>query len=160
MNKNKTLIAYATKSGVTEESANAISEVLKNKYKFEVDLLNLIKNPSADITPYDNVFIGSGIRMGRWYKKALRFLYNNFGGKNVFIFISSCKAGDPKDYEDAINQYIENILVKYPHVKPVEVKAFGGRMKIFGKTITDNYDMENVKSWADEIGKKLNEKSQ
>jgi menaquinone-dependent protoporphyrinogen oxidase len=160
MNKNKTLIAYATKSGVTEESANAISEVLKNKYKFEVDLLNLMKTPSPDITSYKNIFIGSGIRMGKWYKQALRFLNGNFDGKNVFIFISSCKAGDPKDYEDAIKQYIENVLVEYPHVKPVEVKASGGRMKIFGKTITDNYDVEKVKSWADEIGKKLKEKSQ
>lgn len=160
MNKSKTLIAYATKSGVTEETANAISEVLKNKYKFEIDLVNLMKNLPPDITPYKNIIIGNGIRMGRWYKQALIFLDNNFGGKNVFIFISSCKAGDPKDYEDAINQYIENVLVKYPHVKPVEVKAFGGRMKIFGKTITDNYDIEKVKSWADEIGKKLKEKSQ
>lgn len=155
MNKNKTLIAYATKSGVTEESANAISEVLKNNYKFEVDLINLMKNPPPDITSYMNIFIGSGIMKGRWYKQALRFLSNNFDEKNVFIFISSCKAGEPKDYEDAINQYIENVLVKYPHVKPVEVKASGGRMKIFGKTITDNYDIEKMKSWADEIGKKL-----
>ena len=155
MNKNKTLIAYATKSGVTDESAYAISEVLKNKYKFEVDLVNLMKNPYPDITSYNNIFIGSGIRMGRWYKQAVKFLSSNFDGKNVFIFISSCKAGDPKDYEDAINQYIENVLVKYTDIKPVEVKAFGGRMKIFEKTITDNYDIEKVKSWADEIGKKL-----
>ncbi|MCK4322300.1 hypothetical protein KAX08_07270 [candidate division WOR-3 bacterium] len=153
--KNKTMVAFATKGGVTGESANVIAEVLKIKYRFEVDLVNLMKNPSPDITTYKNIFIGSGIRMGRWYKQALKFLKNNFEEKNVVIFPSSCTAGNPKKHEEAIQKYIDNILIKFPHIKPFATEAFGGRMKIMGKTIEDNCDMDKVKAWVEKIGKKL-----
>lgn len=151
----RTLIAYATKGGVTEESANAIADVLRTKHDFEVDLINLKKNPSPDLTRYKNIFIGSGIRMGRWYKQALKLLDNNFEGKNVVIFLSSCSAGNPEKYEEAITKYIDDVLAKYPHVKPVAAEAFGGRMKMFGKKVEDNCDIEKVRTWADSVSEEL-----
>jgi menaquinone-dependent protoporphyrinogen oxidase len=153
----KTLIAYATKGGVTEESANVIADVLRTKHDFEVDLVNLRKKRSPDLTPYKNIFIGSGIRMGRWYKVALKFLENNFEGKNVVIFLSSCSAGNPEKHEEAMTKYINDVLVKYPHVKPIVAEAFGGRMKMLGKTVEDNFDMDKVRAWVEEVGKKLTE---
>jgi menaquinone-dependent protoporphyrinogen oxidase len=155
MGTKKILIAYATKGGVTEESALIISNVLKEKYGFEIDTINLKKNPSPDLAQYSNIIIGSGIRMGRWYKHALKLLENDFQNKKVAIFLSSGEGGEPDKHEQAINKYIKNVLAKYPHVKPVAAEAFGGRMKIMGKTITDNYDTEKVKAWAEELGKKL-----
>jgi menaquinone-dependent protoporphyrinogen oxidase len=149
----KTLVAYATKGGVTEESANIIASVLRDKYKFEVDVINLAKNPKPDISQYRNLVIGSGIRMGRWYKQALKLLESDFHNKKVALFLSSGEAGDPDKHEQSITKYINKVLEKYPHVKPVASEAFGGRMKIFGKMITDNYDAEKVKIWIEEVGK-------
>jgi menaquinone-dependent protoporphyrinogen oxidase len=153
----KTLVAYATKGGVTEESANIIVSVLRNKYKLEVDVINLTKNPKPDISQYRNVVIGSGVRIGKWYKQALKLLESDFHNKKVVIFLSSGEAGDPDKHEQSITKYITKILEKYPHVKPVAVEAFGGRMKIFGKMITDNYDAEKVKVWIEEVGKVFTE---
>ena len=153
--QQRTLVAYATKGGVTEESANVIAEVLREKHGLEVDLVALKKNPSPDLAQYKNIFIGSGIRIGRWYKPALKFLENNFENKNVIIFLSSGEAGNPEKHDQAITKYIKAVLVKYPNVKPIAAEAFGGRMKIFRKIITDNYDMRKVRAWAEEVGKKL-----
>ena len=74
----KSLVAYATKGGVTAESAQIIAEVLEKQFKHEVDVVNLEEHKSPDITPYDNVFIGSGIRAGQWYGRAKKMLKNDY----------------------------------------------------------------------------------
>lgn len=43
------------------------------------------------------------------------------------------------------------------HIKPVAAEAFGGRIKILVKTVSDNRDMAKVRAWAEELGKKLTE---
>ena len=96
------------------------------------------------------------VRMGKVYKEALKFLeMNDFENKKVAIFLSSGKAGDPKSYDDAIAKYIKGTLEKHPHVKPVATEAFGGRIKILGFTVSDKRDVDNVRAWAEELGKKL-----
>ncbi len=151
MNGNKTLIAYVTKSGVTGENAEIISHILREHYGLEVNLVNLKKNSKPDLSQYDNVIIGSGIRMGMWYGKANKFLKNDFKDKKVAIFLSSGTAGDLETYQEAITKYINKKLTKNPHVKPVLTEAFGGRYSNFDYT-----DPEKVKAWAIELGKKLN----
>ena len=150
MNGNKTLIAYVTKSGVTGENAQIISHILTEHYELEVNVVNLKKNSKPDLPQYDNVIIGSGIRMGMWYGKANKFLKNDFKDKKVAIFLSSGTAGDPETFQKAITKYIDKKLTKYPHVKPVLTEAFGGRYSNFDYT-----DPEKVKEWAIELGKKL-----
>ena len=68
---------FATKGGVTAESAQMIAEVLEKQFNHEVTVVNLQQNKSPDIKPYDNIFIGSGIRMGQWYGRAKKMLKNN-----------------------------------------------------------------------------------
>jgi len=46
---DKTLIAYVTKGGVTEEGASVIVNVLRDKYGFEMDVVNLRKTLRPDI---------------------------------------------------------------------------------------------------------------
>lgn len=154
----KTLIAYATKGGVTGESARVIADVLRQKYGFEVDVFDLKKTSTPDIAQYKNVIIGSGIRMGRWYKRARKMLEHDYTGKNVVLFVSACSAGDPEKHGEAVKSYLDNMLAKFPHVKPVAVQAFGGRMKMFGKVV-DNCDPDKVRTWAEDIGNKLKEES-
>jgi menaquinone-dependent protoporphyrinogen IX oxidase len=151
MNGKKTLIAYASKSGVTEENAKIISDILISNYGHEVNLINLNENSKPNISQYDNVIIGSGIRIARWYGKANKFLKNDFTGKKVAIFLSSGYAGKPETYQEAITKYIDKKLAKNPHINPVAAEAFGGRYK----DVEDYTDPEKVKAWAIELGKKL-----
>ena len=83
-------MVFETKGGVTGESADIIASVLREKYGFTVDVVNLKEKPKPDLSVYKNIFIGSGIRVGRWYGRAKKFLKNDFEGKSVVIFLSAC----------------------------------------------------------------------
>jgi hypothetical protein len=48
-------------------------------------------------------------------------------------------------------------LEKYPYLKPVATEAFGGRIKILGFNILNEFNIEKVKAWAEELSKKLKE---
>ncbi len=152
MKHNKTLVAYESKSGVTEESARKIADVLRSKYQLEVDLVNLKKQNILDCSQYQNIIIGGGVRAGKVYSKALKCLENDFSGKKVAFFVSSGDAGDPEKYQKAKIEYIENVLANYPNVKPIATEAFGGRMKVLWKT-WDYTDLAKVEAWAEELGK-------
>lgn len=161
MGGEKTLIAYATRGGATEEVALKIAEVLKQKFGFEVDVVNLRKNPSPDISPHQNIIVGSGVRVQHVYKEAVNFLEkNDFEGKNVAFFILSLEAGHPQSYSKAVEKYIRRLLEKYPSVKPVAAEAFGGRMKFLGFTIADARDFRKVEVWAENLGERLRGKKQ
>ncbi len=155
MSDNKTLIVYATKSGATEEYASMIEKVLRDKYGLEVDVVNLRKNKKPDFTPYHNIIIGSGVRMGKWYKEAKKFLDNDFGDRKVAIFLASRRAGIPEMYDEAVKNYITDVLAKHPHIKPVATEAFGGIKKKKERTILDLRDPAKASAWAEELGKKL-----
>ncbi len=155
MAPNKTLIAYETKGGATEESARKIADVLRSKYRLEVDLVDLKKQNVDDCSKYQNIIIGGGVRAGKVYDKALKCLENDYTGKKVAFFVSSGDAGDPEKYAKAKTKFVENVLANYPNVKPVSTEAFGGRMKILGRTVLDNIDLAKVEVWAEELGNKF-----
>ena len=67
MTGNKTLIAYTTKGGATEKTAQKIAEVLRAKYGLEVDLVNLRKQSAPSLEPYKNVIVASGVRSSKIY---------------------------------------------------------------------------------------------
>jgi menaquinone-dependent protoporphyrinogen IX oxidase len=155
MSANKTLIAYQTKSGATEEYARKIADVLRSKFQLEVDLVDLEKQKMINCSLYQNFVIGAGVRAGKVYDKALKCLENKFEGKRVAFFVSSGEAGDPKTYESAKAKFVENTLTRYPNINPVGLNAFGGRMKILGKSIFNNIDLSKAEAWAEELGKKF-----
>ena len=155
MNANKTRIAYETKGGATEEAARKIADVLRSKYQLEVDLVDLKEQKVPDLSQYRNLVVGGGVRGGRVYSKALKFLKNDFSGKRVAFFVSSSWAGTPGSYENAKVKFVENTLAKYPNINPVSTEAFGGRIKILRKTMVDNTDLAKVEAWAEELGKKF-----
>lgn len=159
MNAKKTLIVYETKGGATEQSARKIAEVLRSKFQFEVDLIDLKEQKVPDLTQFKNVVVGGGVRMGRVYSKAVKFLENDFTGKKVAFFVSSTWAGTPKQesYDAAKAKFVENTLAKFPQINAVSAEAFGGRIRYFRKTMVDNTDMSKVEAWAEELGKKFTE---
>jgi menaquinone-dependent protoporphyrinogen IX oxidase len=151
MSENKTLIAYATRGGTTEEYAKAISSVLKDEFKMQADLVNLKKSRNPDLTQYQNIIVGAGIKMFKMHKEGAEFLEKkNFGDKNVGIFLSSLV---PRD--EAIKKYVDVILQKNTTLKPIAVEVFGGRMRMFGRTSQDMTDIEKAKEWTRKISEHL-----
>ena len=152
---NKTLVAYQTKGGATEEAAKTISETLRSKFQFEVDLVDLKEQKPFELTPYQNVIVGGGVRAGRVYGKTLKFLENDLAGKKVAFFVCSSWAGTPGSYDNAKSKFVEKTLTKYPKIIFVGSEAFGGRIRYFKKTMLDNTDLTKVEVWAEELGKKF-----
>ena len=89
MSASKTLIAYVSKQGATEESARKISETLRSKFRLEVDLVDLKEQKPLDLVQYQNIIVGGGVRGGRVYGKTLKFLENDLSGKKVAFYVSS-----------------------------------------------------------------------
>ena len=151
MSENRTLIAYATHGGTTEDYAKAIASVLTEEFKVHVELVNLRKDHNLDLLPYRNVIVGMGIRRFKIYKEGAEFLEKtDFGDRKVVIFVSALM---PKDH--VIEKYIDKIIQKNPELKPIAVEVLGGRMKVLGRAISDKTDIEKSKVWARKIAKQL-----
>jgi len=150
----KTLIVYASKSGANSEAANAIADALKTTYGMDITVADL-KNGSPDITPFQNIIVGSGIRATSVYKEAVDFLGRDFGDRKVALYFCCGGGGDPKTRNQSAEDNSKKALAKNKSLKPIDVVAFGGRMKILGRVVWDNRDMNKVREWAIELGKKF-----
>jgi len=155
MSANKTLIAYVSKGGATEEAAMKIADTLRSKFQLEVDLVDLKEQKVPHLGQYQNVVTGGGVRGGRVYGKTLKFLENDLSGKKVAFFVSSSWAGTPGSYKNAKTKFVENTLTKYPKINIISTEAFGGRIRYFRRTMLDNMDLAKVEAWAEEIGQKF-----
>jgi menaquinone-dependent protoporphyrinogen IX oxidase len=152
MSENRTLIAFESKSGATEESAQKIAQILRSNFGLEVDLVDLGKQKIKDCQTYRNVVIGSGVRKAKIYEKALKCLENDYSGKRVAFFVCSGDAGEPAKYAAAKANFAEATIAQFPKIAPASVEAFGGRYKILGKTVTDTFDIRKVEAWALTLG--------
>ena len=155
--ENKTLIAYATKGGATEEAANLIAETLREKCSLEVDLVNLRRQPNPDTAQYMSIVVGGGVRAGKIYKEAVEFVKQDLSGKRVAFFICSGAAGSALHHDEVAEKYITKGLANTLNVKPVAIEAFGGCIRILGKAFTDRRDPAKIQAWAEELGKKFSE---
>ncbi|HER54361.1 MAG TPA: hypothetical protein ENO13_00470 [Candidatus Bathyarchaeota archaeon] len=153
---NNVLIAFATKSGATEDTAQQIADILRSNYSLEVDLMDLRREAHPSFSQYGCIVVASGVRMGKWYKEALRFLGSDFQGKNVALFVSAMyKAEDPETYPTAVELYLKNVAKEHLNVEPFAMEAFGGRMKFLGKVTKENRDLNRISAWAHSLGKKI-----
>lgn len=166
VSSNKTLLAYRSKGGATEQAANTIADVLRIRFKLQVDLVNLGKEPSINIASYTNLIVGSGVRTGKIYKEALDFLQKNRQGKKLaffiyFTYLSALKTNLPPQYKklqnrnEIVEAYIKTALANYPNAQPVFVGATDGCFRVLGKVVAGKIDPEKTVSLAEQIGKKL-----
>lgn len=153
--ENKTLVVYTTKGGATGEAANLIAQTLREKKSLEVDVIDLRKQPHPGLSGYRNIVVGGGVRTGRVYKETKNFMTQDLSGKRLAIFICSASAGHPLHKEDVAKKYITEGLASNPNLNVVSTEAFGGCIRIFGKTIMDRRDSSKVQAWAEEIAKKF-----
>lgn len=158
---HQTLVAYGTRRGATAKSATVIAEILKDKYTYDVELINVknIKKQKFDLSNYENIIVGSSITMGRWTKEVKNFLKrNNFTNKKIAVFVSAggtfkrtLENGQTKSdaVTSAVIKYIDKTMQKF-HISPIAKSAFGGNTKKY-----DNWNHDDVEHWAMELGKIL-----
>ena len=152
---NKILVAYFTKGGASEEYATVISETLKSK-GHAIETHNLAKK-IPDITDFETVILGTGVRMhkvyGRW-KKVLK--QKSIKDKKLFIFLSSGMAAEEpgKAVEKFLNPLVEKFdlkahsLVSFPGKMPEKWAKYDN-----SKKMTTNPDL--AKKWAEEISRQI-----
>jgi menaquinone-dependent protoporphyrinogen oxidase len=133
MEKTKILIAYGTRYGATASTSEEIAKVLQDE-GFEVKVVNLKEEKIKDISKYEVVIIGSGMKIDMWTSKAKAFL-NKFSSelkkKKVVIFVSSGARAlmEFKGEYDEINRitkkYLKDKASKYD-LNPISMTMFGG----------------------------------
>jgi menaquinone-dependent protoporphyrinogen oxidase len=130
----KALIVYGTRYGATAMTANEIADVFRQE-GLDVKVVNLKDEKVKDISDYELVVVGSGIRIKKWTKEPEKFLkkyQRELAKKKTAIFIS-CGAKYPLDekadveteIEYARTKYLEEKAAKY-NLQPIALGLFGG----------------------------------
>ena len=133
MEKTKILIAYGTRYGATASTTEEIAKVLQGE-GFEVKVVNLKEEKIKDISEFEVVIIGSGMKMEMWTSQAKAFLKkfsSELKKKKVAIFVSSGGRAliEYKGEHDEIiritKKYLEDKATKYD-LNPISMTMFGG----------------------------------
>ncbi len=147
---DKTLVAYATKSGATATYAETIAQVLISR-GHPVDVINLTQLRKPDLGPYRNVVLGTGVRIGMVYRRATRFLRRkDLRGKRLAVFLSSGIA--IADTQRSKQQFLEPLISKYD-LNPMLYDAFPGKTPGAGQENT--LDLKGVARWAEALAAQL-----
>ncbi len=152
-----TLIVFSTISGLNDEVAHVIADVLKTTNNMDATVADLRQGP-PDITSFQNIIVGGGDSGTNVYDDAVDFLEQNFEGKNVALYFC-CEGGETPKAE-ITEAHQKNLLAKNKSLKPIDVASFGGCLIRQGRTFLDDVNMAKVKDWAIVLGKKFNALSQ
>ncbi|NLF88748.1 hypothetical protein GX563_07995 [Candidatus Bathyarchaeota archaeon] len=176
----KALIAFGTRYGATANTAQVISETLRQQ-GVDVNVVDLKHEKIKDITQYDLVVVGSGIQINRWTGEPEDFLKKHqktLGVKNLALYVccGSATTGKQEDFDDAKRKYLQEKAVKY-QLQPVALGLFGGvynynkepwwakkaleadrprveaTYKAIEPGIYDTRDLAAIKNWAAELTK-------
>ena len=131
---NKALIVYGTRYGATEMTSNEIADVFRQE-GLDTTVVNLKNDKVKDISDYDLVVVGSGIKIKKWTKEPEKFLdkfKNELSNKKTALFIC-CGAKYPLDdktdaeteLQYALTHHLEEKATKY-NLQPVALGLFGG----------------------------------
>lgn len=123
----KALVVYGTRYGTAAEIAEEIARFIKEE-GIEVDLVDVRGIKDCDVSPYDLVIAGSGIKMGKWTKKSIKFLEKNkkaLANRKVALFVSCGAANEEKSRPDGQKKYLDEVAAKNLINKPVATGLFG-----------------------------------
>ena len=154
---SKTLVAYFTKGGASEEYAKVIVETLTEN-GLAVEICNLA-HEIPEVAAFDTVILGTGVRMFRVYrpwKKVLK--QKTLSNKHLFMFLSSGTAIE--DPDKAVEKFLRPLVEKY-NLKPNSLISFPGKIpekwaKLDGQKET--MKPEKAKVWAQEIARQIQRK--
>lgn len=114
------LIAYASKSGTTEEAAKRLAALLS-----DVELVDLTKG-TVDPGGYEVIVVGSGVRVGSIHKDAKRFIHENaetLSNKKVAFFITN-------SFKNTSEEIIKSNIPDELRAHAVWAGSVGGRLDI------------------------------
>jgi menaquinone-dependent protoporphyrinogen oxidase len=130
----RALIVYGTRYGATARTSEDIADVFR-KEGLVVKVVNLKEDEVKDISEYDLVIVGSGIKIKKWTKEPENFLkkfQKELKKKKTAIFICCGakypldeKADKEKEIEYAKTKYLEEKADKY-NLQPIAFGLFGG----------------------------------
>ena len=148
----QTLIVYSTRTGISAEVAHVIADALKTNYIIDVIIADL-KDGKPDVKPFQNIIVGGGVKGPDVYNEAVDFLGENLGDKKVALYFCCEDYENPKPQNTEINT--KKVLAKNMSLMPIDVVAFGGCMIKHGKPVMDEVNMNRVKEWSLELGRKI-----
>lgn len=148
--KSKTLVAYFTKGGASEEYAKIIAETLTNN-GLTVETYNLAHD-IPDVASFDVIILGTGVRMFRVYRPWKKILkQKELNNKHLFMFLSSGTAIEEPD--KAVEKFLGPLVKKYS-LRPQMLISFPGKIpekwaKLDGEKET--MKPKKAQEWAQEI---------
>lgn len=126
--KTKVLVTYASSHGSTQEIAEKVAGVLRER-GLEVDLQAIRK--VRKLEAYGAVVLGASLYMVHLHKDALRFLtqhQNNLRNSLPVAIFASGPAfkGDEQEWQE-VRRQLNQELAKFPWLKPLSVEVVGGK---------------------------------
>jgi menaquinone-dependent protoporphyrinogen oxidase len=131
----KALIVYATRYGATALTSQEIAKILAEE-NFEIKVVDAKKEKIKDISEFELIIIGGGLKMGKWTSESDDFLKNfqkDLAQKKVAIFVSSAvkslleRQGKTEDLQKIKKKHLEDESLKY-YLNPISMVLFGGVM--------------------------------
>ena len=113
----KTIIIYATKSGASKECGEELAARLPGA------TISDARSGMPNLDEYDNIILGTGVRMGKIYTPMRQFLNKNLEllcNKNVSIYF--CNAY-PEAFDKAVAQNLPDQLVH----SATQIVSLGGK---------------------------------
>jgi menaquinone-dependent protoporphyrinogen oxidase len=129
----KTLIIYATRYGATALTSQEIAKILREE-NFEVEVVDARKEKIKDISEFELVIVGGGLKMGKWTRESDDFLKDfqkDLAKKKVAIFVSSAmkslfeRQGKTEDLQKIKKSHLDDEALKYD-LHPIALGLFGG----------------------------------
>ncbi len=122
------LVVFGTRYGSTEKIAQEIGAVLSDE-GYNVRVADAVKETVSDIAEYGVVIVGSGIKIGKWTRKALDFLERfeaDLSEKKVALFVSYGYSRKSDRVNRTREDFLMKVAEKYPSIKPVSLGLFDG----------------------------------
>lgn len=161
------LIAYATRSGSTQEVAEKIAATLRES-GLTVDVQPVKQVQALD--SYRAVVVGAPLYMSDWLKEARDFLSRHRATLTtlpVAVFALGPTADKEEDWTETRKQF-DKVLSKYPWLTPVAAELFGGKFDPAKLTfpynlipalrrmpVSDIRDWDAIRTWAENLAVQL-----
>lgn len=161
------LIGYATRSGSTQEVAEAIATTFRDS-GHEVDLQPM-RNVRT-LAGYRLLVLGAPLYMFRWHKDARAFLAKHqqaLKGLSVAVFALGPFHDEEKEWQ-GVRAQLDKELAKFPWLTPVAHEVFGGKFDptklrfplnlvpaMKKMPASDIRDWAAIRAWAMDLAAKL-----